>query len=74
MIEVPDADFVCLAEDFMVVASVGSLAGLFALFLIMLIPAYRYRGEIKIILFMRFGWHPFDRTEDVDILDKACIR
>ena len=55
----------------MVAASVGSLAGLLLLCLMTLIPAYRYRGEIKIILYMRFGWHPFDRTDDADIIDKV---
>ena len=56
-----------------ILASAGTVSGILMLVLLLLIPSYKYRGEIKILLYMRFGWHFFDKTDDTDILEKVDI-
>ena len=56
-----------------IVAGVGTPLGVLMLVLLLLIPSYKYRGEIKILLYMRFGWHFFDKSDDTDILNKVGV-
>ena len=46
------------------VASV--LGGLLLLTVITVILLYKYRGELKVFMFTRFNFHPFDRIDDSD--------
>ena len=36
-----------------------------------ILVVYKFRGEIKIIMYFKLGWRPFDRSDDTDILDKV---
>lgn len=60
--------FVCITPDSTIIGS--SMGTLFAIFIIVIICVYRFRGEIKLLLFAKFNWRPFDKTEDVDIIEK----
>ena len=69
MIEAADAEFVCVIDP--VTISVSTVAAILALSLMLLLVLYKYRGEIKIILYMKFGCHPFDCSDDTDIVGKV---
>ena len=71
IIEVPDAEFVCVVGSFYIIVSVSTVAAILALALVSLLLVTKYRGEIKIILYMKFGWHPFDCSDDTDIVGKV---
>ena len=71
VIEVPNADFVCIRDTGPVLISVGSLAGFLVVLVVTVSVVYKFRGEIKIILYFKCGWRPFDRSDDADILDKV---
>lgn len=47
-----------------------SLSLVLFLTLLTIVLLYKYRGEIKILLYFHLKWHPFDRTEDSDFVDK----
>ena len=72
IIEVPDAEYVCVVDSFPIILSVSIVAAILALALVSLLLIYKYRGEIKIILYMKFRWHPFDCSDDTDIVGKVC--
>ena len=61
-------DFICelSQEEIALIA----MAATFAMLVLAAILVYRYRVEIKIVLFTRFNWHPFDKPEENDVLDK----
>ena len=42
------------------------LCGLLLMIVIALIFQYKYHGEVKVFMFTRFNWHPFDRIDDSD--------
>ena len=42
-----------------------------SLALVSILIRCKYRGDIKISLYMKFGWHPFDCSDDTDILAKV---
>ena len=71
VIEIADVEFVCVTDMFPIIVSVSTVAAILALILIVLLLIYKYRGEIKIILYMKFGWHPFDCSDDSDIIGKV---
>ena len=71
IIEVPDADFVCVRDTHAGTIGLGALAGLLALLLSVIMVIYNYRGDIKVMLYFKLGWRPFDRRDDSDILDKV---
>ena len=71
VIEVPDAEFVCVTDLVPIIVSVSTVAAILALILVSLLLIHKYRGEIKVILYMKFGWHPFDSTDDTDIVGKV---
>ena len=64
VIEVPETEFVCEISQLHVVIGVFS-----SLILIIIILAliYKYRGEIKVFLYIHFKWHPFSRSEKSDV-------
>ena len=71
IIEVPDADFVCFIDTIPIIVSVSTVAAILVLILVSLLLTYKYRGEIKLILYMKFRWHPFDCSDDTDIMGKV---
>ena len=54
-----------------IIIGVSILAGVLALLIIAILVVYKYRGEIKVVLYTRLGWHPFDCSDDSDILGKV---
>ena len=42
------------------------VAGFLFLIIIMAVLLHRFRKELKLILYTRFNWHPFDRVDDSD--------
>ena len=73
IIEVPDADFVCVRDTHAAIIGLGAVAGFLALLLATIMVIYKYHGDIKVILYFKLGWRPFDRRDDIDILDKVSI-
>ena len=71
VIEAPSAAFVCVRSTRPVIISTSTLAGLLTLTMIIVFVVYKFRGEIKIILYFKLGWRPFDRSDNSDILDKV---
>ncbi|XP_061165901.1 toll-like receptor 7 [Saccostrea echinata] len=66
LIRIPDEDFVCL-EDFdsvkhVVIPSVTSSL-ILVLLIILLCLMYVYRLEVKVLLYIYFGIHPFDKDD-----------
>ena len=45
---------------------VSVLGGVLFLIAVTVIVLYKYNGEVKVFMFSRFNWHPFDRTDDSD--------
>ena len=74
VIEVHSGDFVCIPSSRPAIVGVGTLAGLLVLLMALVLVVYKFRGEIKIILYFKLGWKPFDRSDDSDILDKVGNR
>ena len=70
-IETPNSDFICVRSTRPVIVSLSTLAGLLTLIMIAIVVIYKFRGEIKIILYFKLGCKPFDRSDDSDILDKV---
>ena len=68
---VSDSEFVCVRSLRPMIVGVGTAAGLLAMVMIAMVVFYKFRGEIKIILYFKLGWKPFDRSDDSDILDKV---
>ncbi|XP_028414781.1 protein toll-like [Dendronephthya gigantea] len=77
LISIEDKDFVCSKEtdpgknanrNIHTVRDVVfyAVAGIFFLNIIAAILLYRFRKELKLILYTRFNWHPFDRVDDSD--------
>ena len=50
---------------------VGTLSSILALILLLLIVAYKYRGEIKLLLYIRLGWSFLEKADDTDIFEKV---
>ena len=74
LIDVPDGEFTCeqpgntyrLYEKTAFRAVAFSLAALLVLTVVGLGLLYKFRGEVKLLLFRHFNWHPFDRLDDAD--------
>ena len=74
LISVMDDDFICsLRNTLQYVRKTGPpttlpyvLAGLLFIFIIASGLIFRFRGELKLLLFTHFSWHPFDRFDDSD--------
>ena len=74
LISVKDDDFICFTAthdknvgDKNVNAMIAYiLAGLLSIFIIVACFIYRFRGELKVLLFTRLRWHPFDNVDDSD--------
>ena len=49
-----------------VITVVSIFCGLLLLTVITGILLYKYQGEVKVFMFTRFKWHPFDRIDDSD--------
>ena len=49
-----------------VITVVSIFCGLLLLTVITVILLYKYQGEVKVFMFTRFKWHPFDRIDDSD--------
>ena len=74
MIEVPDTDFICIRDMMPAVVGVSSLAFILACSIMITLIILKFRRKIKVLFFMKFGWHPFDRLDDTDITGKVqCI-
>ena len=39
--------------------------------MMVILVVYKFRGEIKVLLYFKLGWRPFDRADDADVLDKV---
>ena len=70
-IDALESDFVCQPNTFIAIVSGATLSGILTLFILLLIPVYKYRGEIKIMLYMRFHWRLFDTADDTDIIGQV---
>ena len=55
--------------DIVVRNALIGIGAFFVMCVIVVLLIYKYRGEIKILLYVHFNWHPFDATENADILD-----
>ena len=73
IIEVPDADFVCVRDTRSIVIGVSTLAGSLVLLMATILGIYKFRGEIKVMLYFKLGWRPFDQSDDTDILNKGRL-
>ena len=71
----PNEEFVCkknkgdthsitMDKTFKIVAL--TLGGALVLTFIAFTLAYKYRGEMKVLMYTHFNWHPFDRVDDSD--------
>ena len=68
IIEALDAEFISVPDKFPIVVSVSTLVAILALLVAAMMLGYKYRGIIKVVLYTQFGWHPFDRTDDTDVV------
>ena len=50
--------------SFPVEVVLGPIAAVLFLSLVLLVVGFKFRGEIKIILYMKLGLRPFDKTDD----------
>ena len=74
LVLVEDTDFVCrgtvetshVENDSIKTISSYVLAGFLFIMLVLVGLIYRFRKEIKLVLYTRFNWHPFDRVDDSD--------
>ena len=67
MIKSPD-DFICrLSEEQIVLIAMGTT---FSIFCVVVVLVHKFRLAIKIMLYTRFNWHPFDRPEEQDVFNK----
>ena len=74
LVLVEDTDFVCrgtvetshVENDSIKTISSYVLAGFLFIMLVLVALIYRFRKEIKLVLYTRFNWHPFDRVDDSD--------
>jgi len=71
--EVPLPDFTCETTNSNVtVITKQHIIGLIilgiilAIIIIIFILVYYYRGEMKVLMYTHFNWHPFDRVDDQD--------
>ena len=71
----PNEEFVCkknkgdthsitMDKTFKIVAL--TLGGALVLTFVAFTLAYKYRGEMKVLMYTHFNWHPFDRVDDSD--------
>ena len=67
MVKHPD-DFICRLSR----QEIGLIAmsAIFSVLAVATVFVYRNRTEIKVVLYTRFNWHPFDKPEENDVLDK----
>ena len=63
-------DFVCQVSDEVTKTVAVTLGVLLGLLLIISLPMYRFRGEIKVLVYVHLKWHPFDKSDDSDIIEK----
>ena len=69
-VEVKEDQFICTTPAAVVVRNALLSAGVvLVLCVIAATLVYVYRGEIKVLLYVHFNWHPFDAAENADILD-----
>lgn len=75
LVSVKDTDFVCRetveptgynAVNEIKAISAYVLAGFLFTVLVTVALIYRFRKELKLVLYTRFDWHPFDRVDDSD--------
>ena len=75
LVSVEDTDFVCPetveptgynAVNEIKAISAYVLAGFLFTVLVTVALIYRFRKELKLVLYTRFDWHPFDRVDDSD--------
>ena len=73
LVSLEDGDFICTTSngDRTANESIKTISShVVASFLFVVLVAaaliYRFRKEIKLILYTRFNWHPFDRVDDSD--------
>ena len=72
LVSLEDGDFICTTsgghttnESIKTISSYV-LASFLFMVLVLVALIYRFRKEIKLILYTRFNWHPFDRVDDSD--------
>ena len=63
-------DFVCQVSHEVIKTVAVTLGVLLGLLLIISLPVYRFRGEIKVLIYLHLKWHPFDKSDDSDIIEK----
>ena len=73
IIEVPNASFVCVGDIRLVIIGVSTLAGFLVVLVATTLGFYKFRGEIKVMLYYKLGWRPFDQSDDTDILNKVGL-
>ena len=69
MISVKDGDFICLKDEILgggLPLKVAYILGTLIFILVLSGFIYRFREEIKLLIFTRLRWHPFDRVDDSD--------
>ncbi|XP_028414772.1 protein toll-like [Dendronephthya gigantea] len=74
LILVEDSDFICVQDantgenpnESIAAISSFVVAGFLVVVIITAVLLYRFRKELKLILYTRFNWHPFDRVDDSD--------
>ena len=74
LVLIKDEDFVCktsirtdvTANENIKAISSYVIAGFLFVLLIWFALIYRFRKELKLIMYTRFNWHPFDRSDDSD--------
>jgi protein toll len=59
-------EFVCKKEDQIAKIIASILGACFILLIISAILIFRYRQDIKIWLYAKYDWHPFDKVDDSD--------
>jgi hypothetical protein len=75
LVLVEDTDFICRTktvdtgyngnENIKIISSYV-VAGFLFMVLVLTALIYRFHKELKLILYTRFNWHPFDRVDDSD--------
>lgn len=62
--DIPTTQSITKDKTFKIIAL--TLGGALVLTFIAFIVAYKYRGEMKVLMYTHFNWHPFDRVDDSD--------
>lgn len=62
--DIPTPQSITKEKTFKIIAL--TLGGALVLTFITFTLVYKYRGEMKVLMYTHFNWHPFDRVDDSD--------